>query len=77
MTRDDADSNWDEPDITDATDRNLITDISETFAFLSTESREARRKQKLREELVRAHFEQQIRAPSMLRSLINKLTRSP
>ena len=77
MTRDDTDSDWDDLDITDRTDRSLITDISDTFAYLSPESRERRRKQKLREELVRAHFEQQMQAPSLLKSIVSKLTGTP
>jgi hypothetical protein len=77
MTRDEPDTDWGDLDITDRTDRSLITDISETFAYLSPESRANRRKQKLREELVRAHFEQQIQAPSILKSLVNKLNGSP
>jgi len=83
MTRDDTGTDWGDLDTTDKTDRSLITDISETFAYLSNESRTQRRKQKLREELVRAHFEQQIHvppmveSPSILQSLVNKLTGSP
>ena len=75
MPRDDTDTDWGDLDVTDSTDRSLITDISETFAYLSPESRERRRKQKLREELVRAHFEQQLQAPSILRSIVSKLGR--
>jgi len=75
MTADDTDDDWGDLDITDRTDRSLITDISETFAYLSPESREKRRKQKLREELVRAHIEQQLQAPSILQALVNKLNR--
>ncbi|MCP4766173.1 MAG: hypothetical protein GY875_07860 [Gammaproteobacteria bacterium] len=77
MTRDERETDWDDLDVTDRTDRNLITDISETFALLSNESRAQRRNQKLREELVRAHIEQQIQAPSLLKSLINKLNGTP
>lgn len=77
MTRDDTDTDWGDLDVTDRTDRSLITDISQTFAYLSPENRANRRKQKLREELVRAHFEQQLQAPSILQSLVNKLNRSP
>jgi len=77
MTGDETDTDWGDLDVTDRTDRSLITDISETFAYLSNESRARRRKQKLLEELVRAHIEQQIQAPSILQSLVNKLTRSP
>jgi hypothetical protein len=77
MTADDTDDDWGDLDVTDHTDRSLITDISETIAYLSPQSRENRRKQKLREELVRVHIEQQIQAPSILKSLVSKLTRSP
>jgi len=77
MTRDEKETDWDDLDVTDRTDRSLITDISETFALLSNESRAQRRNQKLREELVRVHIEQQIQAPSILKSLINKLNGTP
>ena len=75
MTGDETDANWGDLDITDRTDRSLITDISVTFAYLSNESRANRRKQKLREELVRAHIEQQLQAPSILKSFVDKITR--
>ncbi len=77
MTVDDTDPDWGDFENTDSTDRSLITDISESFAYMSNESRAKRRKQKLREELVRAHIEQQIQAPSMLQSIVSKLTRLP
>ncbi len=77
MTRNETENDWKDLDITDRTDRSLITDISESFAYLSNESRSQRKNQRLREELVRAHIEQQIQAPSMLQSLVSKLTRSP
>ena len=77
MTGDETETDWEDLDITDRNDRSLITDISETFAYLSNESRARRKKQKLREELVRAHIEQQIQAPSILQSLVSKLTGSP
>ena len=77
MTGNETETDWKDLDITDRTDRSLITDISETFAYLSNESRTRRKKQRLREELVRAHIEQQIQAPSILQSLVSKLTGSP
>jgi len=77
MTGNETETDWKDLDITDRNDRSLITDISETFAYLSNESRARRKKQKLREELVRAHIEQQIQAPSILQSLVSKLTGSP
>ena len=77
MTADETENDWGDLAYTDSTDRRLVTDISGTFAYLSPKGRAKRRKQKLREELVRAHILQQIQAPSMLQSLVNKLTRSP
>ena len=47
----------------DVTDRNIITVISESLSYLSSESRENRRKKKLREELVREHIETKKQAP--------------
>jgi len=75
MTADETDTDWGDLDVTGRTERSLITDISETFAYLSPQNRANRRKQKLREELVRAHIEQQIQAPSILQSFVDKLTK--
>ena len=78
MAGDQTDSDWN--DTTDRTDRNLITDISETIAYLSPERRANRRKQKLRNELARAHFEHAARIepppepPSKLQLLVSKIT---
>ena len=77
MTRDETETDWDNLDVIDRTDRGLITDISESFAYLSNQSRSQRKKQRLRNELVRAHIEQQIQAPSILQSLVRKLTGTP
>jgi len=73
MIGDETDADWGDLDFTD---RSLVTDISVTFAYFSDESRANRRKQKLRGELVRAHIEQQLQAPSILKSLVEKLSRS-
>ena len=75
MTADETDTDWGDLDVTGRTERSLITDISETFAYLSPQNRANRKKQKLREELVRAHIEQQIQAPSILQSFVDKLTK--
>ena len=78
MAGDETDSDWD--DTTDRTDRSLITDISETIAYLSPQRRASRRKQRLREELVRAQFghqveiEQQDETISKWQTLVNKIT---
>ena len=47
----------------DVTDRNIITVISESLSYLSSESRKNRRKKKLREELVHEHIENKKQAP--------------
>ena len=47
----------------DVADRNIITVISESLSYLSIESRENRRKKKLREELVHDHIENKKQAP--------------
>ena len=62
-------------DITDNTDRSLITDISASLSYLSSKSRRNRQRERLRKELVREHIESQEKEPSLLQSLANKLTR--
>ena len=57
MSGDTTDTDWHSQDLTDSTDRSLITDISETLAYMSSEKRALRRSQKLREALVREHIE--------------------
>jgi hypothetical protein len=47
----------------DVTDRSIITVISESLSYLSSESREDRRKKKLREELVHEHIENKKQTP--------------
>ena len=56
----------------DVTDRNIITVISESLSYLSSESRGNRGKMKLREELLHEHIENKKLAPSILWSLANK-----
>ena len=63
------------PDTTETIDRRLITDISDTLSYLSSESRKSRQKERLRKELVREHIEDQKQAPSLLQSIANKLTK--
>ncbi len=69
-------SNWHEFDFTnhtDSTDRNLITDISQTLDSLSAKSRAKRRCRKLREDLVREHIEEKQRPASFIKSKFVKL----
>ena len=54
-----TDTDWEDFDFTDHNDRNLITDISAALACISGENRAKRRKQKIREELVREQIENQ------------------
>ena len=61
-------------DTTDTTDRSLMTDISESLFYLSSENRSHRKKEKLRQELVREHIESQKQTPSLLQSIAIKLT---
>ena len=63
------------PETTEMTDRSLITDISDTLSYLSSESRKSRQKEKLRKELVRQHIEDQKQAPTLLQSIAKKLTK--
>ena len=50
------DNEPDQTDTTDSTDRNLITDVSKVMGIKSSAERARRRKQKLREALVREHI---------------------
>ena len=65
-------SEW-EFDFTDHTGRSFITDISHTLTNLSSENRAKRRRQKLRQDLVREHFEDKQRSRSRLKSVFRKL----
>lgn len=66
-------SECEEFDLTDHTDRSLITDISRTLTNMSTEKRAKFRKQKLRKDLVREHFRDQQHPTSRLKSIFLKL----
>jgi hypothetical protein len=68
-------SEWDF-DYTDHTDRRLITDISRTITSMSNENRAKRRRQRLREDLVREHIEDKQRPGSHLKSIFQKLFKS-
>jgi hypothetical protein len=72
MSDDTTISEW-EFDFTDHTDRGLMTDISRTLTNLSSENRAKRRKEKLRENLVREHIKDKQRPKSRLKSILLKL----
>ena len=76
MSGDTRNTDWESQDLTDPTDRSLITDISETLALMSSEKRALRRSQKLREELVREHIESSKQSRSTLGTLIGNLFKS-
>ena len=76
MNGETTETDWENLDVEDRTDRSLITDITDTFSNLSGEKRAERRRQKLREELVREHIENKKRAPTLLQSLAGKLFKS-
>jgi len=63
-------------DFSDHTNRSLITDISQTFTNMSSENRAKRRRQKLREDLVREYFEDKQRPRSRLKDILHKLFNS-
>ena len=68
-------SGW-EVDVTDSGDRSLMTDISLTLTNMSSKNRAKRRKQKLRQDLVREYFEQKQSPKTKLQSILNKLFNS-
>ena len=76
MSSDTTNTDWESQDLTDSTDRSLITDISETLAYMSREKRALRRSQKLREELVREHLESSKQKQSTLGSSIRNFFKS-
>ena len=75
MAGDETGDDREDLDITDHTDRSLITDISESLSYLSSKNRKNRQRERLRKELVREHIESQEKEPSLLQSLANKLTK--
>ena len=75
MTGDETGEDEESFDLTDNTDRSLITDISESLSYLSSKNRKNRQRERLRKELVREHIENQEKEPSLLQSLANKLTK--
>lgn len=68
-----TETDWGSLDLTDTTDRRLITDISDAFSNLGGKKRAERRQQKLRQELVREHIENRKRPPTLLQSFAEKL----
>ena len=73
MSGDTTETSWNKLDLTDPTDRSLITDISGALSMLSSEKRAERKRQKLRDELVREYIENKNRAPTLLQSLLDRL----
>ena len=60
----------------DYVDRCFMTDISETITSLSSKSRNERRRQKLREDLVLEYFEHKQRPKTRLQSIVGRLFHS-
>ncbi len=60
----------DQTDFTDSTDHSLITDISDAMGLGSATERARRRKQKLREALVREHIQEREHRKARLASLL-------
>ena len=57
----------------DLTGRGLIADISDTLSSLSADKRAERRRQKLRDELVRDYIDRKNPPPSFLQALATRL----
>lgn len=76
MSGDTTNTDWKNSDLTDSTDRSLITDISETLAYMSSENRAMRRRQKLREELVREYIESKEQPRPALKSWFRKFLKA-
>jgi hypothetical protein len=76
MIGDETGNDEEKLDTTDSTDRSLITDISDSLSYLSSENRKTRQRERLRKELVREHIENQEMESSLLQSLVNKLTKT-
>lgn len=57
----------------DDTDNSFLTDISQTLGAMVKRERSDRWKQKLREELVREHFEARQKKEKPVRSLMQRL----
>lgn len=66
------DDEHDQTDTTDITDRSLITDISDAMGLMSPGERARRRKQKLREALVREHLEEREQGKFRLARLLRR-----
>ena len=73
MSGETTETDWESLDLTDTTDRSLITDISDAFSNLAGKKRAERRQQKLRAELVREHIENRKRPPTLLQAFAEKL----
>ena len=76
MNGDTTDTDKDDSDLMGFEDSSSITDISELLSYLSSEGRENRKRQKIRQELVQAYIEDKYQAPSLVQSLVNKLIKS-
>ena len=72
MSAENTELSWDE---VDSGDRSLMTDISLTLSDLSGKNRAERRRQKLRDELVREYIQNRRRRPTFLQSLATRLFR--
>ena len=64
MNDDTSQTGVDHTDMTDLTDRSLITDISEAFKQVSGKSRAERQRQRIRDDLVRDHIVSEQLRPS-------------
>ncbi len=66
-------SDWEGYGFPERTDCSLMEDISRALTDMSGENREKRRRQKLRQDLVREHIECKQRSTSFVRTVFHKL----
>ena len=75
MSGDATEKNGDSGDMVETSPRGLLTDIATTLSYLSSESRDERRRQKFREALVREYIEDETPSPSILQSVVARLVK--
>ncbi len=73
MNGDMTDKSTDSAGLTESGTRGLLGEIAATLSYLSSENRDQRRRQKLREALVREYIEDKNPPPSILQSVTARL----
>ena len=76
MSVDSIEKYWDSFGLKESAPLGLLTDIATTLSYLSSEQRDERKRQKLREALVRRHIENKNSPSSILQSIAARLGKS-